>query len=75
MMEKGLIRRLDRRSLNVVPAWTNVGEGAGLGLAIVLDVLEAYGWRLVLDTSDLGGLKAVITPGAEIDRAKLDALF
>lgn len=43
------------------------GEGAGLGLAIVLDVLEAYGWRLVLDTSELGGLKAVISPGAGVD--------
>ena len=41
------------------------GEGAGLGLAIVLDVLEAYGWRLVLDTSELGGLEAVIAPGTE----------
>jgi signal transduction histidine kinase len=49
------------------------GEGAGLGLAIVLDVLDAYGWRLVLGASDLGGLKAVIAPGAKIDRAELDA--
>lgn len=38
------------------------GEGAGLGLAIALDVLEAYGWRLELDASDLGGLNAVIGP-------------
>ncbi len=50
------------------------GEGAGLGLAIVLDVLEAYGWRLVLDESDLGGLRAVIAPGATIDRGEFDAL-
>ncbi|WP_022722900.1 sensor histidine kinase [Rhodopseudomonas sp. B29] len=34
------------------------GEGAGLGLAIVQDVLDAYGWRLELSRSDLGGLKA-----------------
>ncbi|WP_322515276.1 HAMP domain-containing sensor histidine kinase [Rhodopseudomonas palustris] len=33
------------------------GEGAGLGLAIVQDVLEAYGWTLHLSRSDLGGLK------------------
>ena len=38
-------------------------EGAGLGLAIVQDVLEAYGWRLDLAASDeLGGLKATIAP-------------
>jgi signal transduction histidine kinase len=34
------------------------GEGAGLGLAIVQDVLEAYGWTLTLDRSQLGGLRA-----------------
>jgi signal transduction histidine kinase len=34
----------------------------GLGLAIVQDVLAAYGWRLVLGTSELGGLKATIAP-------------
>jgi signal transduction histidine kinase len=38
---------------------------AGLGFAIVQDVLEAYGWRLDLGTSDLGGLKAIVMPGAE----------
>lgn len=38
-------------------------EGAGLGLAIVQDVLEAYGWRLILGASkDLGGLQATIAP-------------
>lgn len=50
------------------------GEGAGLGLAIVLEVLDAYGWRLVLDNSDLGGLKATIAPRAEIDRMELAAV-
>jgi signal transduction histidine kinase len=34
------------------------GEGFGLGLAIVQDVLDAYGWTLRLDRSKLGGLKA-----------------
>jgi signal transduction histidine kinase len=38
------------------------GDGAGLGLAIVQDVLGAYGWRLDLAVSDLGGLKATIAP-------------
>ena len=33
-------------------------EGSGLGLAIVQDVLDAYGWVLRLDASELGGLKA-----------------
>ena len=40
-------------------------EGAGLGLAIVQDVLDAYGWRLDLATSDqLGGLAVTIAAGA-----------
>ncbi len=33
---------------------------AGLGLAIVQDVLGAYGWALDLGTSDLGGLAATL---------------
>jgi len=41
------------------------GEGAGLGLAIVQDVLNAYGWRLDLAKSDLGGLKVTIAPPAD----------
>lgn len=36
------------------------GGAAGLGLAIVRDVLEAYGWTLELCRSELGGLKATI---------------
>jgi signal transduction histidine kinase len=36
------------------------GNGAGLGLAIVQDVLHAYGWSLDLAKSDLGGLKVTI---------------
>lgn len=51
MLERGA--RLDER-----------GDGAGLGLAIVQDVLNAYGWRLELAASDLGGLKATIAPTA-----------
>jgi len=56
MLERGA--RLDER-----------GDGAGLGLAIVQDVLNAYGWRLDLAVSDLGGLKATIASenGAEGD--------
>jgi signal transduction histidine kinase len=38
------------------------GKGAGLGLAIVQDLLDAYGWRLDLTRSELGGLKATISP-------------
>ncbi|OYX79312.1 MAG: hypothetical protein B7Y77_02050, partial [Bradyrhizobium sp. 35-63-5] len=49
MLERGA--RLDRR-----------GDGAGLGLAIVQDVLAAYRWRLDLGPSDLGGLKATMAP-------------
>ncbi len=44
------------------------GEGAGIGLAIVQDVLSAYGWQLVLTESELGGLKAVIAPKGARDR-------
>jgi signal transduction histidine kinase len=49
-LRDGLMRRgqrLDRK-----------GQGAGLGLAIVSEVLEAYGRTLVLETSPLGGLRA-----------------
>lgn len=49
VLERGV--RLDER-----------GEGAGLGLAIVQDVLSAYGWQLVLADSELGGLKAIVAP-------------
>jgi signal transduction histidine kinase len=38
------------------------GGAAGLGLAIVRDVLDAYGWGLELSRSELGGLKAAIAP-------------
>jgi signal transduction histidine kinase len=41
-------RRLDERP-----------DSAGLGLAIVQDVLAAYDRRLMLETSDLGGLKVL----------------
>jgi signal transduction histidine kinase len=49
MLERGA--RLDER-----------GDGAGLGLAIVQDVLGAYGWRLDLAQSELGGLKTTLAP-------------
>ena len=38
------------------------GKGAGLGFAIVQDVLDAYDWQLDLAASGLGGLKATISP-------------
>ena len=41
--------------------------GAGLGLAIVQDVVEAYGWTLRLETSELGGLRAAIQPKASTE--------
>jgi signal transduction histidine kinase len=47
VLERGA--RLDERS-----------GAAGLGLAIVQDVLDAYGWRLELSGSDLGGLRATV---------------
>ncbi|MFT4079062.1 sensor histidine kinase [Rhodomicrobium sp.] len=51
VMERGV--RLDERE-----------RGAGLGLAIVQDVLDAYGWGLSLETSPaLGGLRATVEGG------------
>ncbi|MET4493691.1 HAMP domain-containing sensor histidine kinase [Bradyrhizobium sp. LA7.1] len=38
------------------------GGAAGLGLAIVQDVLDAYGWSLELSRSEFGGMKAAIRP-------------
>jgi signal transduction histidine kinase len=35
------------------------GDRTGLGLAIVQDVLDAYGWTLSFDTSELGGLRVI----------------
>ncbi|HET7803900.1 MAG TPA: HAMP domain-containing sensor histidine kinase [Pseudolabrys sp.] len=50
VVERGI--RLDQRT-----------EGAGLGLAIVQDVLESYGWSLTLGTSEeLGGLRVTLSP-------------
>jgi signal transduction histidine kinase len=51
VLERGI--RLDER-----------GGTAGLGLAIVQDVLDAYGWELRLSRSELGGLRAAIAPRA-----------
>jgi signal transduction histidine kinase len=42
----------------------DLSGGAGLGLAIVDDILEAYRWRLSLERSPLGGLRAAISPQA-----------
>ena len=55
MLRRGV--RLDER-----------GEGAGLGLSIVQDVLSAYDWQLVLAGSELGGLKAIVAPEQGRDR-------
>jgi signal transduction histidine kinase len=38
--------------------------GSGLGLAIVADICSAYGWRLALDRSRSGGLRAEIVATA-----------
>jgi signal transduction histidine kinase len=42
--------------------------GSGLGLSIVDDLTRAYGGRLTLGDSDMGGLKAVLElPAAQLD--------
>jgi signal transduction histidine kinase len=38
------------------------GAGAGLGLSIVRQVLDAYGWHLQIGRSELGGVRAKIAP-------------
>lgn len=58
VFERGM--RLDER-----------GDGAGLGLAIVQDLLNAYDWGLDLSNSELGGLKATIAPKATHSGASL----
>ena len=51
------------------------GSGTGLGLAIVQDVLEAYGWRLQISRSDLGGARVTIAPGIDPDiRARRESV-
>lgn len=39
------------------------GGSAGLGLSIATDVLEAYGWRMMLGKADMGGLEVRLVPG------------
>jgi signal transduction histidine kinase len=54
----------DRASILNRGARLDERGGAGLGLAIVREILDAYGWGLDLGTSDLGGLKAEVAPAA-----------
>jgi signal transduction histidine kinase len=49
------------------------GEGAGLGLAIVQDVLDEYEWRLDLSRATLGGLRATIAPKVRSNRQPVSA--
>jgi signal transduction histidine kinase len=43
------------------------GPGAGLGLSIVQDVLEAYGWHIQITRSELGGARVTIAPDTSLD--------
>ncbi len=45
------------------------GGGAGLGLAITQDILDAYGWRMDFARSSLGGLRVrLVEAGQEAER-------
>ncbi len=59
---KGIEPHLSLRVLERGARFDERGGGAGLGLAIVQDVLDAYEWKLDLKSSELGGLKATISP-------------
>jgi len=41
---------------------------SGLGLAIASEILAVYGWALILDKSDLGGLSVALT-SSRVDEA------
>lgn len=43
--------------------------GAGLGLSLTQDVLEAYGWHLTLEQAPLGGLRVRLEPDQPIAKA------
>lgn len=58
---KGIDPTLQPRVLERGGRLDERGGSAGLGLAIVQDVLDAYDWKLDLASSTLGGLKATIS--------------
>ena len=64
----GLLQRRDRRS-GTRCAVGPTRRTRGLGLAIVLDVLDAYGWRLVLGASILAASRRSSHPAPKSIRA------
>lgn len=75
-IDADLVIRVDDDGPGIEPAMENIirqrgcrldnGGSAGLGLSIVQDILDAYGWRMDFARSPLGGLRVSLARDVEI---------
>ena len=56
-----LLERLGERFFRVDPSRSRAAGGAGLGLALSREIVEAHGGRLLFSPSPLGGLRVTLT--------------